>query len=58
VVLRRRIDWRYQLIALQVMQQHAIDAGVTWRASAAGVPGWELPSALQPIARRLVAGRR
>jgi hypothetical protein len=58
VVLRRRIDWRYQLIALQVMQQHAIDAGVTWRASAAEIPGWELPSALQPIARRLVAGRR
>ncbi|MBH1552814.1 DUF2235 domain-containing protein [Stenotrophomonas maltophilia] len=57
VVLRRRIDWRYQLIALQVMQQHAIDAGVQWRAHAAGVQGWELPPALQPIARRLVAGQ-
>ena len=56
VVLRRRIDWRYQLIALQVMQQHAIDAGVQWTANAA-VPDWELPSALQPIARRLVAGQ-
>ncbi|WP_423176127.1 DUF2235 domain-containing protein, partial [Stenotrophomonas maltophilia group sp. CASM10] len=57
VVLRRRIDWRYQLIALQVMQQHAIDAGVQWTANANAVPGWELPSALQPIARRLVAGQ-
>ncbi len=57
VVLRRRIDWRYQLIALQVMQQQAIDAGVQWTANAAEVPGWELPSALQPIARRLVAGQ-
>lgn len=57
VVLRRRIDWRYQLIALQVMQQHARDAGVQWRADAADVPGWELPSALQPIARRLIAGQ-
>ena len=57
VVLRRRIDWRYQLIALQVMQQRARDAGVQWRANAADVPGWELPSALQPIARRLVAGQ-
>ncbi len=57
VVLRRRIDWRYQLIALQVMQQHARDAGVQWRADAADVPGWALPSALLPIARRLVAGQ-
>ncbi|OBU66463.1 type IV secretion protein Rhs [Stenotrophomonas maltophilia] len=57
VVLRRHIDWRYQLIPLQVMQQHAINAGVRWRAHAADVPGWELPSALQPIARRLVAGQ-
>ncbi|MDV9042629.1 DUF2235 domain-containing protein [Stenotrophomonas sp. RAC2] len=57
VVLRRRIDWRYQLIALQVMQQHAMGAGVQWVANAAEVPGWELPSALQPIARRLVAGQ-
>lgn len=57
VVLRRRIDWRYQLIALQVMQQRARDAGVQWRANAADVPGWELPSALQPIARRLIAGQ-
>lgn len=57
VVLRRRIDWRYQLIALQVMQRHARDAGVQWRADAADVAGWELPSALQPIARRLVAGQ-
>ncbi len=57
VVLRRPIDWRYQLIALQVMQQQAIDAGVQWTANAAEVPGWELPSALRPIARRLVAGQ-
>lgn len=57
VVLRRRIDWRYQLIALQVMQQHAIDAGVQWTANANAVPDWELPSALQPIARRLMAGQ-
>lgn len=57
VVLRRRIDWRYQLIALQVMQQHAIDAGVQWRGHAADVAEWALPSALQPIARRLVAGQ-
>ncbi|MEN5388762.1 DUF2235 domain-containing protein [[Pseudomonas] hibiscicola] len=57
VVLRRPIDWRYQLIALQVMQQQAIDAGVQWTANAAEVPGWELPSVLRPIARRLVAGQ-
>jgi len=57
VVLRRRIDWRYQLIALQVMQQHAAQAGVQWSADAAQVEGWELPAALQPIARRLLAGQ-
>ena len=57
VVLRRRIDWRYQLVALQVMQRHAIDVGVQWRASAADVEEWALPAALQPIARRLVAGQ-
>ncbi|WP_295570023.1 DUF2235 domain-containing protein [uncultured Stenotrophomonas sp.] len=57
VVLRRRIDWRYQLIALQVMQQYARAAGVHWQADAADVPGWELPSALLPIARRLIAGQ-
>jgi len=57
VVLHRRIDWRYQLVALQVMQQHAVAAGVAWSANAAEVAGWELPSALQPIARRLIAGQ-
>ncbi|MCR8716442.1 DUF2235 domain-containing protein [Stenotrophomonas indicatrix] len=57
VVLHRRIDWRYQLVALQVMQQYAIAAGVAWTANAAEVAGWELPSALQPIARRLIAGQ-
>ncbi|HDS0949689.1 TPA: DUF2235 domain-containing protein [Stenotrophomonas maltophilia] len=57
VVLRRRIDWRYQLIALQVMQQQASAAGVRWTADAASVAGGELPAALQPIARRLVAGQ-
>ena len=57
VVLRRRIDWRYQLVALQVMQHHARAAGVQWSADAATVPGWELPAALLPIARRLVAGQ-
>ncbi|WP_164270985.1 DUF2235 domain-containing protein [Stenotrophomonas sp. B1-1] len=57
VVLRRRIDWRYQLIALQVMQQRAAEAGVQWSADAAQVPGWELPAPLQPIARRLLAGQ-
>jgi len=57
VVLHRRIDWRYQLVALQVMQQHAVAAGVAWTANAAEVAGWELPSALQPIARRLIAGQ-
>lgn len=57
VVLRRRIDWRYQLIALQVMQRHAIDAGVRLTADAATVAGWELAGALQPIARRLIAGQ-
>lgn len=57
VVLRRRIDWRYQLVALQVMQQQAIAAGVRWRADANEVAGWELPDALLPIARRLMAGQ-
>nr|WP_303638070.1 DUF2235 domain-containing protein [Stenotrophomonas sp. 704A1] len=57
VVLRRPIDGRYALIALQVMQKHATDAGVQWTADAASVPGWELPAALQPVARRLVAGK-
>ncbi|MGE6333815.1 DUF2235 domain-containing protein [Stenotrophomonas sp. NPDC077659] len=56
VVLRRRIDWRYQLIALQVMQRQASEAGVQWTAQAADVPDWALPTALQPIARRLLAG--
>ena len=55
VVLRRRIDWRYQLIALQVMQQHAIDAGVTWRAS---VPSSRLGTAVGPATDRTAAGGR
>lgn len=63
VVLRRRIDWRYQLIALHVMhvmhvmQRQASEAGVQWTAQAADVPDWALPTALQPIARRLLAGQ-
>ncbi|WP_313205450.1 DUF2235 domain-containing protein, partial [Stenotrophomonas sp.] len=57
VVLRRPIDWRYQLIALQVMQRQARDAGVKWTAEAADVAAWALPAALQPIARRLLEGQ-
>ncbi len=57
VVLRRPIDWRYQLIALQVMQRQAREAGVKWTAEAADVAAWALPAALQPIARRLLDGQ-
>ncbi|WMJ68013.1 DUF2235 domain-containing protein [Stenotrophomonas sp. 24(2023)] len=57
VVLKRQIDWRYQFIALQLMQQRAAAAGVHWTGDAAAVPEWALPAALQPIARRLLAGQ-
>ncbi|KAF1013810.1 MAG: hypothetical protein GAK31_02827 [Stenotrophomonas maltophilia] len=56
VVLKRRIDNRYALIALRLMQQRASAAGMPWARQADAVPDWALPAALQPIARRLLAG--
>jgi hypothetical protein len=57
VVLKREIDWRYQLVAMRMMHQRAVAAGVEWRQSPDAVPGYALPAELQPIAARLIAGQ-
>lgn len=57
VVLKREINWRYQLVALRAMHQRAAAAGVVWRLSPDEVPGFTLPAELQPIAARLIAGK-
>lgn len=57
VVLRREIDWRYQLVALRLMQQRATAAGVSWTRAADSDPALALPSELQPIAARLLRGQ-
>jgi hypothetical protein len=57
VVLKREIDWRYQLVAMRVMHQRAVAAGVVWKQSPDEVPGYALPAELQPIAARLIAGQ-
>jgi len=57
VVLKRDIDWRYQLVALRVMHQRAAAAGVLWARVPDADPTMALPAALQPIAARLVAGQ-
>ncbi len=57
VVLKREIDWRYQLVAMRVMHQRAVAAGVAWKQSPDEVPGYALPVELQPIAARLMAGQ-
>ena len=56
VVLKRPIDWRYQLIALRLMQQRSRTVGVTWREDVDDITAFALPDALQPIARRLLDG--
>lgn len=56
VVLKRDLDWRYQLIPLRVMHAVARDAGVPWRGSPDDRPDWALPLPLQAIAATLLGG--
>ncbi len=56
VVLKRPMDWRYQLVALRLMHQYAKDAGVSWARSPDEVADMTLPAELQPIAERLLQG--
>ena len=56
VVLKRTIDWRYQLIALRLMHARAAAAGVPWARSPDAIgDGW-LPAGLRGIAGRLLEG--
>ncbi len=57
VVLKREIDWRYQLVALRLMHQRAAAAGVRWARDPDADPALALPAELVPIAARLVAGQ-
>lgn len=57
VVLKREIDWRYQLIALRLMHQRAAASGVVWSRTPDSDPALALPAELQPIAARLLAGQ-
>lgn len=56
VVLKRPIDWRYQLIALRLMHQRAQEAGVAWASAPDDVADMALPEELRSIARQLIAG--
>ena len=57
VVLKREIDWRYQLVALRLVQDRATAAGVRWAQAADSDPALALPAGLQPIAARLLRGQ-
>lgn len=57
VVLKREIDWRYQLVALRMMHARAVAAGVLWHQSPDAVPALALPAELQDVAARLLAGQ-
>ena len=57
VVLKREIDWRYQLVAMRLMHARAEAAGVTWTRSPDQVAELALPDELQEIATRLQAGQ-
>lgn len=54
VVLKRPIDWRYQLVALRVMHARAAAAGVRWARSPEDVAAWALPTELDGIAATLL----
>jgi hypothetical protein len=57
VVLKREIDWRYQLVALRLMHQRAAAAGVAWTQGTDDDPTLALPPELAPIAARLLVGQ-
>lgn len=57
VVLKRDIDWRYQLVALRLMHSRAEKAGVRWQRPVDAVPEWALPAPLQDVAATLLDGR-
>jgi hypothetical protein len=57
VVLKREIDWRYQLVALRLIYQRAAAAGVMWARTPDADPAMALPDELKPIAARLLAGQ-
>jgi len=56
VTLERPIDWRYQLIAFRLMHQLASEAGVQWAQAPDDIAEYDLPTELQPIAVKLLAG--
>lgn len=56
VVLKRPIDWRYQLIPLRLMHQRAMAAGVAWARAPDDIADMALPEELQPVAERLLQG--
>lgn len=56
VVIKRPIDWRYQLVALRVMHARAAAAGVGWARSPEDIAAWALPAELDRIAARLLRG--
>jgi Uncharacterized alpha/beta hydrolase domain (DUF2235) len=57
VKLKRPIDPSYQLIPLRLMHKVAKDAGVPWAKSPDEDPAMSLPSELEPIAAKLLAGQ-
>lgn len=57
VVLKRPIDWRYQLVALRLMHRRAQRAGVAWTHTPDEVTGWALPDDLQAVSQRLLDGQ-
>ncbi len=57
VVLKRPIDWRYQLIALRLMHARAAEAGVRWTDAAGASIDAGLPADLRGIATALMAGQ-
>jgi hypothetical protein len=56
VVLKRPIDWRYQLIALRLMHARAAAAGVRWTDAPDACIDGTLPTDLRGIAAALMAG--
>ncbi|WP_411833401.1 PAAR domain-containing protein [Pseudoxanthomonas mexicana] len=55
-VLERPLDWRYQLVPLRVMHELAREAGAPFK-SIPDEPDFALPSELEPIAAKLLAGQ-
>lgn len=57
VVLKRPIDWRYQLLPLRLMHARAAQAGVPWARTPDELPALALPRELHAVAKRMLAGQ-